>query len=81
MQDGSAERDRARRAVRRKREYTGQIVTLGTPKGRLYDELNCTERFVHMWRLCRAQWLASGRSLPVFSRDDIPGEVFRIGDE
>lgn len=81
MPDGSAERARARRAARRRREYTAQVVPAGTPKGCLYEQLSAVERLAHMWRLCRGQWLASGRPLPVFSRHDMPGEVFRIGDE
>lgn len=70
--------DRARRAAERRRTYEGTIVRAGTPKPSLRVESFTAARFHEMWALCVAQWEASGRAMPSFTRAEMPGEVFRI---
>lgn len=38
------------------------------------------ERIAMVWRLSLDAWAMTGRSLPVYRRDQIPGRVIRLGD-
>jgi len=71
------EAERALRAARRA-SYPGEIVRANAPKPPLYADMSLIERLVRMTQLCRAQWLASGRTLETRPRSEWPGEVFRI---
>ena len=73
--EGSRE---ARARLRRDSGYPGKVVRCGDAKPALYEELTAIERLEQLWALCRAQWLLSGRELPVYARDQAPGEIFEI---
>ena len=70
------------RAAIRRATYSGEVVVAGTPKPRLRDFDPTEQRLIEMWTHCKAQWLASGRAMPVpCDRANLPGEVFRCDNE
>jgi hypothetical protein len=66
------------RAERRRREYAGVIVTAGTPKPALYDELSLLQRLAHMTALTQRLAMLSGTAERPRPRAQWPGEVFRL---
>jgi hypothetical protein len=78
IDDDDALARRRRAEARRAAWPDGEVVPAGTPKPVLYAGMTAEERLGHMWSLCKAQWLASGRELPRIPRAELPGEVFVI---
>jgi hypothetical protein len=75
-----SEADRRNRAeARRARGVTFEkIDSLDTPPS-FHDGESVEERLTAMTRLCRAAWLASGRSFPPSGRSrrhELPGEIY-----
>jgi hypothetical protein len=66
------------RAERRRREYAGVVVTAGTPKPPLYDELSLLQRLAHMTALTRRLAMLSGTAETPRPRAQWPGEVFHL---
>jgi hypothetical protein len=72
------ETDVKARAERRRREYSGEIVSAGVPKPALYDGLGLAQRLAHMTALSRRLAALSGTAEPPRPRAEWPGEVFRL---
>jgi hypothetical protein len=67
------------RAARRRAEWTGGVVSPGTPKPRLYDDLTPEERLAALARLNRLAWRAGGGAEPLaLPRSEWPGEIFEL---
>jgi len=70
---------RRERAAHRRTTWTGQVVTAGAPKGRLYSEAAPQERLAALISLNERAWQAAGRAVPATEdRADWPGEVFEL---
>lgn len=72
------ENERRLRAEQRRQTWVGEVVHTGTPKPSLWSELTVRQRLTAMTRLCRSQWMASGREIIELPRDQWPGEVFEV---
>jgi hypothetical protein len=69
--------DRARRADAR-REWPGAIYELGAePSDDLTDVTTPEERLSVMWELAVRAWSLAGRSMPTYSRADMPATIVR----
>ena len=77
----AAEAARRARAEARRASMWGEKVLAGTPKPQLYSDLDPTERFYAMARLCARQWLAHHPPAPRLPRAEWPGERFDIEAE
>lgn len=51
------------------------------PLDDLSDTTTPEERLAMMWPLAREGWLLAGRSLPMYSRDNLPSRIFRGGEQ
>lgn len=70
---------RARAEARRARGVTVERMTSLDETSAPYAEATVEERLTAMTRLCRAAWLATGRSMPLEGREhraSQPGEVY-----
>jgi hypothetical protein len=74
----SDERDREERAARRRATWTGEVVSLGTPKPALHDDATPEERVARLQALVIAQWELAHGAVVRLPRAEWPGEVFRI---
>lgn len=50
------------------------------PPDDLSDSTTPAERLAMMWPLAREGWLLAGRSLPMYSRENVPSRIFRCGE-
>jgi hypothetical protein len=75
---GMSETDARARAERRRREYAGVVVTAGTPKPALYDELSLLERLAHMTALTQRLAVLSKTAETPRPRAEWPGEIRRL---
>lgn len=70
---------RARADARRARGVTVERMTSLDETSAPYADATIEERLTAMTRLCRAAWLATGRSMPLEGREhraSQPGEVY-----
>lgn len=70
---------RARAEARRTRGVTVERMTSLDETSAPYADATIEERLTAMTRLCRAAWLATGRSMPLEGREhraSQPGEVY-----
>jgi len=74
----SEERDREERAARRRATWTGEVVSLGTPKPVLHDDATPEERVARLHALVIAQWELAHGAVVRLPRAEWPGGVFRI---
>ena len=65
------------RAVRRRLTWTGRLCTAVVPM--LASETTVEERIRFMSVVSEAAWAMSGRPMPEYTRDQMPGRLFRDG--
>lgn len=70
--------EREERAEKRRREWVGEVVSPGAPKGPLYASLSPAERLAAFIELNRRAWLATGGSFEPLARSEWPGEVIDL---
>jgi hypothetical protein len=70
--------DTRRLRAERHQAWTGEVVSAGTPDPSLWAGMTIKERVTAMTRLCRNQWVASGREIIELPRDQWPGEMFQV---
>lgn len=71
--------ERAARAEARRQTWSGGLVSAGSQKPQLYEELSVVDRWAALTELCRRSWQTAGLlPLPPLPRAEWPGEIFEI---
>ena len=74
--------DDAREArARQRRSWPGSVVTLGhEDDAALVLGGTSADRIRALWRVTADAWASSGRPIPDYPRESIPGRIIRAGD-
>ena len=74
--------DEARKArARRRKDWPGSVVSLGQEDdAAIVLEGTSADRIRALWRVTADAWASSGRAIPDYTRENIPGRIIRAND-